>query len=170
MNGMLFAEFAVFLHFQPLRIVFLVFESIVIPLFAFRTSKSNLVSVAFCRAACVPGFSLCCLLLWQKMPFLCILSRLVRGKCGVCLLRHSVFPHFPWCRAGLPAPDEAVPGGEILFLPVKTLFISVLLLFPCDSLRSGCLSFRVRHVGSPAAFLTGLLYMILYFKVWYAMF
>ena len=69
-----------------------------------------------------------------KMPFLCILSRLVRGKCGVCLLLHSVFPHFPWCRAGLPAPDEAVPGGEILFLLVKSLFISALLLFSCDSL------------------------------------
>ena len=48
MCGMLFAEFAIFLHFQSFSIVLFVFKSIVVSLLAFRTSQSNLCSCAFC--------------------------------------------------------------------------------------------------------------------------
>ncbi len=48
MGSVLFAEFAVFLHFKSFCIVFLVFKRIVISLFAFCTSESYLCSCAFC--------------------------------------------------------------------------------------------------------------------------
>ena len=47
MNGMFAAEFAVFFNFNTLRVVLLVFKSIVISLLTFRTSQSDLASCAF---------------------------------------------------------------------------------------------------------------------------
>ena len=47
MNGMLFAEFTILFYFYPFGVVLLVFIGIVVSLFTFRTSQSNLVSYAF---------------------------------------------------------------------------------------------------------------------------
>jgi len=42
MNSMFLAEFAIFIHFQSLRVVLFVLHCIIIPLFALLTRKSNL--------------------------------------------------------------------------------------------------------------------------------
>jgi len=41
MNGMLFAEAAILVHFQSVRIVLLVFHCVVVALLAFRASQSD---------------------------------------------------------------------------------------------------------------------------------
>jgi hypothetical protein len=42
MNGMLFAEFAIFVQFDPVRVIFFVFHRVIVALLAFLTRQSNL--------------------------------------------------------------------------------------------------------------------------------
>jgi hypothetical protein len=54
---MLLAEFAIFVHFDSVRVVFLVFHRVVVALLAFLTRQSDFYAHVFISSSLKKGFS-----------------------------------------------------------------------------------------------------------------